>query len=173
MSEQNASAQQVELITNGGVIMVELFPGKAPKTVANFLQFVKHGYYSEKIIHRVVMGVLDQSGLVNHKFQRGKTRPPIRSEADNGLKNVAGTIAMSRGQCPHSAASEFFINVADNAVLDFRDKTPNGWGYAVFGKVAAGIDLVKRISAIPTTRRGNCRELPAQSVIIFRAIRIK
>jgi cyclophilin family peptidyl-prolyl cis-trans isomerase len=142
-----AANPQVELKTNMGSITIELYPDKAPKTVENFLQYVKDGHYKGTLFHRVIRGFMIQTGGFNADFVEKPTRAPIPNEASNGLKNDVGTIAMARRQDPNSATAQFFINVADNQPLNYSPANP---GYAVFGKVVKGMDVVNRIADVST-----------------------
>ena len=160
----------VLLETTSGDILIELFTDKAPKTVANFLQYVDEGFYTNTIFHRVIPGFMIQGGGLGARMDEKSTREPVTNEADNGLKNERGTIAMARTQAPHSATAQFFINVADNAFLDHTAPTPQGWGYAVFGRVVGGTDVVDRIAAVPTGRRGFHDDVPRQDVVIEKAV---
>ena len=135
------AAPQVKFATSAGDFVVEVYPDKAPKTVENFLAYAREGFYSGTIFHRVIDGFMIQGGGFTAGFQQKPTRAPIPNEADNGLKNLRGTIAMARTSDPGSATAQFFINVKDNPALDYRASTPQGWGYAVFGKVVEGMDL--------------------------------
>lgn len=159
---------RVRMETTQGDIILELYPDKAPKTVANFLAYVKEGFYDGTIFHRVISGFMIQGGGFTADMAQKPTRPPIVNEADNGLRNTIGTIAMARKGDPHSASAQFFINVNNNTPLDFRDRTPRAWGYAVFGRVLKGIDVVKRIESAPTTRVGYFRDVPREPIIISR-----
>ena len=152
----------VQINTSLGPIVVELNSEKAPKTVANFLEYVKSGHYSGTIFHRVIRRFMIQGGGFTKDMHEKPTRPPIQNEADNGLKNDYGTIAMARTPDPHSASAQFFINVNDNAFLNFQSKDEAGWGYAVFGKVTQGMDLVEKISKAPTWPG----DVPTQPVVI-------
>lgn len=156
----------VEMKTSMGNITLELYPGKAPKTVANFLRYVKDGYYDGTIFHRVIRGFMIQGGGFERPLAQKRTREPIENEAANGLKNEAGTIAMARTSNPHSATSQFFINVADNAFLNFRDPTPQGYGYAVFGRVVKGMDVAEKISLVATGSVGPFTDVPREPVLI-------
>ena len=157
----------VEMKTSVGTIRIELYPDKAPKSVANFLQYVKDGAYTGAQFHRVIPGFIIQGGAFDREFRQKPARPPIENEAGNKLKNEVGTIAMARTPNPHSATMQFFINVADNAALDFREPTPAGFGYAVLGKVNAGMDVVMRIARTPTGPGGPFdKDVPQQAVII-------
>ena len=133
-----------------GAIVIELYPEKAPLTVENFLQYVKAGFYEGTLFHRVIPGFMIQGGGFNRDFTQKPTRPPVRNEAGNGLRNETGTIAMARTREPHSATAQFFINVANNESLNFRFPTDEGYGYTVFGKVVKGMDVVNRIVTVPT-----------------------
>jgi len=168
-----ADQPRVTLETNKGKIVLELDQEKAPKTVANFLQYVDNGYYSNTIFHRVIASFMVQGGGFTPKYERKNARPPVINEADNGLKNNRGSIAMARTNDPHSATAQFFINVVDNNSLNHRNKTPRGWGYAVFGRVIQGMDVVDSIRAIPTVAAGPFpRDVPRDPVIIVRASRV-
>ena len=164
-SAQNA-APRVKLTTSMGDIVLELYPDKAPKTVENFLQYVKDGHYDGLVFHRVIPGFMVQGGGFSADMQQKATRAPIVLEATNGLKNDRGTIAMARTNVPDSATSQFFINVVDNAMLN---ATGPGNGYAVFGKVTAGMDVVDKIRAVPTGSRGMHRDVPTTPVTILKA----
>ncbi|HTH72986.1 MAG TPA: peptidylprolyl isomerase [Trinickia sp.] len=155
---------QVLLKTTDGDIKVELYPSQAPKTVANFLEYVKSGQYSGTIFHRVIKGFMIQGGGYTASYAEKPTRAPIPLESRNGLKNAMGTIAMARTSDPNSATAQFFINTVDNAGLDFPN--PDGNGYAVFGKVVSGMDVVKKIEATPTTTRGPMADVPQQPIVI-------
>jgi peptidyl-prolyl cis-trans isomerase A (cyclophilin A)/peptidyl-prolyl cis-trans isomerase B (cyclophilin B) len=174
-AETNIAAQpnpKVLLHTSMGDITLELFPDKAPKTVDNFLQYVKDGYYDGTIFHRVIPTFMIQGGGWTRDLQHKRGRAPIRNEANNGLSNVRGTIAMARTNDPHSAAAEFFINVVDNKRIDYVGDA-NGavsWGYAVFGKVIAGMDTVDKIRAVPTGPQGPLQtDVPVTPVVIEKA----
>jgi peptidyl-prolyl cis-trans isomerase B (cyclophilin B) len=164
---------QVRLHTNMGDILLELDRAKAPKTVENFLRYVDEGFYDGTIFHRVIAGFMIQGGGMARDLVPKPAHPPIVNESRNGLKNLAGTIAMARSPNPHSATSQFFISVTDNASLDYKPAWPQGWGYAVFGKVKAGMDVVKAISELPTVRRDGLSDLPANDVIVEIAERVK
>lgn len=152
----------VQINTNLGPIVVELNSEKAPKTVANFLGYVKSGHYSGTIFHRVIRRFMIQGGGMTKDLAEKPTREPIKNEADNGLKNEVGTIAMARTGDPHSATAQFFINVNDNAFLDHTSKDERGWGYAVFGRVTTGMELVEKISKSPTWPG----DVPTQPIVI-------
>ncbi len=162
-----AAPVKVQIDTNMGAIVLQLDPAKAPITVANFLKYVDDGFYTNTIFHRVIDGFMIQGGGFTRDFHKKDTRAPILNEADNGLKNTRGTIAMARTFEPHSATAQFFINVVDNPFLDHTDKTPRGWGYCVFGHVIAGMDVVDKIRQLPTTAAGPFnKDVPSPSVII-------
>ena len=159
----------IKLHTNHGVITLQLFADKAPETVANFIQYVKDGHYDNTIFHRVISNFMIQGGGFEPGMKQKSTRAPIKNEANNGLSNKAGTIAMARTMEPHSASAQFFINVKDNDFLDHTAPTVQGWGYAVFGEVVEGMDVVNKIKGVPTTMRGGHQDVPADDVIIERA----
>lgn len=159
----------VKLHTNYGVITLELFADKAPVTVENFKQYVRDGHYDGTIFHRVISNFMIQGGGFAPGMQQKDTRDPIKNEADNGVGNSVGTVAMARTPDPHSASAQFFINVADNDFLNFSAPTMHGWGYAVFGKVTDGMDVVEKIKGVRTTSRSGHQDVPAEDVIIERA----
>ena len=162
-----AGDPQVELKTSMGTIVIELYPEKAPATVGNFLGYVKDGHYAGTVFHRVIPGFMIQGGGFTRNFDQKPTRKPVKNEAGNGLKNTVGTIAMARTSDPHSATAQFFINVADNDSLNFRFPTPDGYGYAVFGKVVKGLDVVKRIEKVQTgPGPAGHRDVPVKPVVI-------
>ena len=160
------SFPQVELNTNKGRIVLELNAEKAPITVANFLEYVRDGFYDGVIFHRVIDGFMIQGGGMDENFKEKATRDAIENEADNGLSNDVGTIAMARTQAPHSASAQFFINVKNNAFLNHTGKTAQGWGYAVFGKVVEGMDVVDTIKGVRTGNRGYHADVPLENVVI-------
>jgi len=168
-----AGNPQVRMTTSLGVIEIELDAKKAPKTVANFLQYVDSGFYNGTIFHRVIPGFMIQGGGFTSKMDEKPTRAPIPNEADNGLKNMAGTIAMARTPDPHSASAQFFINTVDNPNLDHRSKTLPGWGYAVFGKVTKGMEVVKKIEQVPTGNVDMHQNVPLKPVVIRKITRIR
>ena len=163
------TAQHVVLETTRGDITIELDPTRAPQTVENFLAYVEDGFYDGTIFHRVIDGFMIQGGGFTADMERKPTRAPVMNEADNGLPNDAGTVAMARTSDPHSATSQFFINVADNAFLNFRAKSPRGWGYAVFGRVVDGMDVVNAIRTVDTGTRAGMKDVPVENVTIERA----
>ncbi|MBK6630698.1 MAG: peptidyl-prolyl cis-trans isomerase [Betaproteobacteria bacterium] len=154
----------VEMKTNQGLIVIELYVDKAPKTVENFLQYVKDGFYNGTIFHRVVDGFMVQGGGFEQGMKQKPTRAPIENEAKNGLKNTAGTLAMARTQDPHSASAQFFINLVDNRPLDYPSR--DGWGYAVFGKVTQGMDVVQKIAKVKTGNAGFHQNVPVEPVVV-------
>lgn len=164
---------QVDFDTSAGRFRLELREDKAPITVANFLTYVRNGYYNGTIFHRVIGNFMIQGGGFTPEFDKKKTRDPIRNEADNGLKNLKGTIAMARTGRPHSATSQFFINVQDNASLDHRAPRGQDWGYAVFGKVISGMDVIERIKQAQTARRGSYSDVPVETILIKSATLVK
>lgn len=164
-----AVSPRVKLETSMGDIVLELAPHRAPKTVENFLQYVKDGFYDGTIFHRVIKGFMIQGGGLTKTMEYKPTREPIPNEADNGLKNRRGSIAMARTGDPHSATAQFFINTVDNHPLDFREKTVQGWGYCVFGRVVQGMDVVDAIEAVETGRRAGFQDVPRKAVIIQKA----
>jgi peptidyl-prolyl cis-trans isomerase B (cyclophilin B) len=159
----------IVLQTNFGDITIALNHDKAPKTAANFEQYVRDGFYDGTLFHRVIDGFMVQGGGFDENFNQKQTRAPIENEADNGLLNTTGTLAMARTQDPHSATAQFFINVADNDFLNHRGKNLQGWGYCVFAEVVEGMDVVNRIKGVPTGRRGMHADVPAEDVLIQRA----
>jgi cyclophilin family peptidyl-prolyl cis-trans isomerase len=167
-----ADNPRVRMTTSLGVIDLELDARHAPKTVSNFLQYVDSGFYNGTIFHRVIPGFMIQGGGMLPGMKEKPTRAPIQNEADNGLKNMAGTLAMARTSDPHSASAQFFINTVDNAFLDHRAKTLQGWGYTVFGKVTKGMDVLKKIEAVATGNAGMHQNVPKQDVIIRQMVRI-
>ncbi|MEH6471973.1 MAG: peptidylprolyl isomerase [Halopseudomonas sp.] len=159
----------ITLHTNFGDIKIELDTEKAPKTCANFKDYVRNGFYDGTIFHRVIDGFMVQGGGFEPGMQQKDTDTPIENEADNGLSNETGTLAMARTMDPNSASSQFFININDNTFLDHRSKTSEGWGYAVFGKVVEGMDVVNQIKASKTTSRAGHQDVPVDDVIITSA----
>jgi peptidyl-prolyl cis-trans isomerase A (cyclophilin A) len=159
-----AANPQVEIKTTLGNIVIEVDADKAPKSAANFLQYVKDGYYDGTIFHRVIAGFMIQGGGIDQDMRQKPARPAIENEARNGLKNLPGTVAMARTSAPHSATSQFFINLVANGSLDY----PGGdnWGYAVFGKVVKGMDVVEKIGKVPTGKKGLYRDVPLTAVVI-------
>jgi peptidyl-prolyl cis-trans isomerase B (cyclophilin B) len=165
------SNPQVELhITGLGVITLELDQDKAPKSTANFLAYVNQGHYNNTIFHRVIPGFMIQGGGMAPGMSQKPTAQPIENEANNGLKNNKYTVAMARTGDPHSATAQFFINVADNGFLNHTAPSAQGWGYAVFGKVVAGTDVVDKIKAVKTRRAGYHDDVPVDDVVIEKAV---
>jgi len=157
----------VNVETNLGTFTIELDSSRAPKTVANFLEYVDAGHYDGTIFHRVIDGFMVQGGGYDAAYAKRPTREPVENEADNGLKNEVGTVAMARTGDPHSATAQFFVNVSDNAFLDHSAKTGQGWGYCVFGRVSQGMDVVTKIKAVPTGPQGPfAKDAPRQQVVI-------
>jgi len=158
--------------TNHGVIIMELYPQKAPKMVRNFLRYVREGFYDGTIFHFIVKRLIVQGGAFSIDMQRKPAGDPIRSEADNGLKNLRGTVTAAHMSGPHSATSEFFINVRDNPFLDHKEKTSEGWGYCVFGKVVQGMNVVDAIISLPTEFLGKTglSHVPTPRAVIKKAV---
>jgi len=165
-STQLGEKVMVEMVTSKGVIKLELDAEKAPITVANFLEYVKSGHFEGTIFHRVIPGFVIQGGGLRSGMREKPTNAPIENEADNGLKNLTGTICMARTNDPHSATSQFFINLKDNSFLDHTGKNAQGWGYAVFGKVTEGMDVVEAIAAVRTGNAGYHQDVPVEDIVI-------
>ncbi|MEC7277725.1 MAG: peptidylprolyl isomerase [Bdellovibrionota bacterium] len=159
-------AQVVVMETSMGTVEITLNKKKAPKTVENFLEYVKSGFYNGTIFHRVMDNFMIQGGGYTTDLKKKETRSPIKNEANNGLANSVGTIAMARTGDPHSATAQFFINVNDNTFLNHTSQTPRGWGYAVFGKVTKGMTVINRIKKVTTAPNGPHQNLPTENVII-------
>jgi peptidyl-prolyl cis-trans isomerase A (cyclophilin A) len=168
---QAVAGPKVDLKTSMGDIVLELYPDKAPKTVANFLQYVKEGHYKGTVFHRVIDGFMIQGGGMDKQLQEKPTHAPIENEAKNGLKNATYTLAMARTGAPHSATAQFFINVNDNEALDYPSR--DGWGYCVFGKVISGMDVVDKIKVVPTGNKGMYQNVPVKPVVIESATLVK
>ncbi|MEM7207092.1 MAG: peptidylprolyl isomerase [Pseudomonadota bacterium] len=169
----HAESPRVQLETSMGTLTIELDQEKAPLSVANFLEYVDSGFYDGTVFHRVIDGFMIQGGGFDTNLQRKQTRDPIQNEAANGLKNYRYTIAMARTQAPHSATSQFFINTEDNDFLNHRAPSGNGWGYAVFGKLVGGEDIVDEISTVETGQRGILPgDVPLQNITIIKASRL-
>jgi peptidyl-prolyl cis-trans isomerase B (cyclophilin B) len=156
----------ITLHTNHGDIVIELDFDKAPNTSANFKQYAEEGFYTNTIFHRVINDFMIQGGGMTEDMEQKKTRAQIQNEADNGLKNTMGTLAMARTSDPHSASGQFFINVKDNSFLDHTSKTSQGWGYCVFGKVVDGMDVVNKIKVVKTGSKGHHQDVPKEAIII-------
>lgn len=168
----DSPAPSVVLETSEGEITIELNAEKAPKTVANFLSYVDSGHYDGTIFHRAISNFMIQGGGMDAKMIERDTGAPIENEADNGLKNEIGTIAMARTSEPHSATAQFFINAVDsNDFLDHRSKSGNGWGYCVFGRVTEGMEVVDKIRKVATGRRGMHQDVPLEPILIHKARR--
>jgi len=165
-AQAGAAAPRVKLATSAGDIVVELYPDKAPRTVENFLQYVKDKHYDGTVFHRVIDGFMIQGGGMTANLQQKPTRAPIPIESANGLKNERGTLAMARTANPNSATAQFFINVANNAFLNHTAPTPQGWGYTVFGKVVEGMDVVDKIRVVPTGNLGMYQNVPLSPITI-------
>ncbi|QEY58776.1 peptidyl-prolyl cis-trans isomerase [Pseudomonas sp. C27(2019)] len=159
----------IKLHTNHGVITLNLFADKAPETVANFIQYVKDGHYDNTIFHRVISNFMIQGGGFDADMKQKETRATIKNEANNGVSNKTGTIAMARTMEPHSASAQFFINVQDNDFLDHTAPTTQGWGYTVFGEVVEGMDVVEAIKGVATTSKNGHQDVPREDVIIEKA----
>lgn len=159
----------IKLQTNFGDIVLKLFEDKAPETTANFKEYVKSGHYDGTVFHRVISNFMIQGGGFEPGMQQKSTRAPIKNEANNGVANKVGTIAMARTMEPHSASAQFFINVADNSFLNHSAPTVQGWGYAVFGEVVEGMDVVNAIKGVATTSRMGHQDVPVEDVIIEKA----
>jgi peptidyl-prolyl cis-trans isomerase B (cyclophilin B) len=164
-----AGKPRVALDTSMGRIVLELEADKAPKTVANFLTYVKSGHYDGTVFHRVIPNFMVQGGGMSADMKEKTTQAPVQNEADNGLKNDRGTVAMARTSDPHSATAQFFVNTVDNAFLNHKGKNPQGWGYAVFGRVVEGMDVVDKIAAVKTGNRGPHQNVPVEPVTITKA----
>ena len=162
----------VELTTSAGVIRLELDDTKAPVTVANFLEYVNSGHYNGTIFHRVIKGFMVQGGGFEPGLKQKATKGEIQNEANNGLKNDRYTIAMARTSAPHSASAQFFINGTNNDFLNFKSETSNGWGYAVFGKVVAGTEVVDEIEKAKTGRQGFHDDVPKEDIVIIKAVEV-
>jgi len=168
-----ADNPKVRMQTTQGPITLELYPDRAPATVANFLTYVDADFYSGTIFHRVIRGFMIQGGGFDQDLERKTTRTSVENEADNGLKNKRGTIAMARTGAPHSATAQFFINHKDNAFLDHKSKDRRGWGYAVFGKVTAGMEVVDAIAGAPTESKGPFpKDVPRNTILIEKITRV-
>lgn len=160
----------ITLQTNFGDIIIDLDFENAPKTAENFETYAKNGFYDGTIFHRVINGFMIQGGGFDVNMKQKQTQTPIQNEANHQLLNKRGTLAMARTNDPHSASSQFFINLVDNDFLNFKSETPNGWGYCVFGKVTQGMDIVDKIKSVPTTNRAQHQNVPVDPVIIEKVI---
>ncbi len=168
-NKMSDTASKVKLTTSLGAIVIELNNAKAPISAANFLTYVKEGFYNGTIFHRVIPGFMAQGGGFDTSFTQKNTHAEIQNEADNGLKNKRGSIAMARTNAPHSASSQFFINYKDNSFLDHTGKNASGWGYAVFGEVVEGMDVVDAMAKVPTGNRGYHGDVPKTDIVIEKA----
>lgn len=171
-ADQAAVNPRVVVETSKGRIVIELFPQKAPATVQNFLAYVDAGFYTGTVFHRVIPNFMIQGGGLTADMQKKPTEKPVANEADNGLKNTRGSVAMARTSEPHSATNQFFINTADNEFLNHRGKTPQGWGYAVFGRIAEGMSVVDAISGVKTGSSGMFQDVPVEPVVIEKVQRV-
>ena len=161
---------KVSLETSAGTIVIQLDEESAPKTCANFLEYVRAGFYDGTLFHRVISGFMIQGGGFEPGMVKKEVNPPVANEANNGLKNREGSIAMARTSDPHSATSQFFINASDNAFLDHRNQTADGWGYAVFGRIVDGHSVAKAIGEVPTGSSSGHQDVPVEDVVIERAV---
>jgi peptidyl-prolyl cis-trans isomerase B (cyclophilin B) len=164
---------QIKIETSKGTLVLELYPDKAPATVENFLSYVDDGFYNGTIFHRVIPGFMIQGGGFTEDMAQKPTKAPVENEANNGLKNNVGTIAMARTPDPNSATAQFFVNVSNNDFLNFKSETPQGWGYCVFGKVVEGMDVVNDIVAVPTSSAGMHQDVPVEAVIMTSVTRVE
>ena len=164
--------QQVELETSHGVVRIELDTARAPESARNFLAYLDAGHYDGTVFHRVIKGFMIQGGGFEVGMKQKPTRAPLANEANNGVKNDKHTLAMARTSAPHSATAQFFINTSDNAFLNFKSETAQGWGYAVFAKVVGGTEVVDSIEEVRTTRRGGHDDVPVDDVVILSAKRV-
>ena len=164
--------QQVELETNLGTVKIELDSARAPESVRNFLAYLDAGHYDGTVFHRVIKGFMIQGGGFDVGMKQKPTRAALVNEANNGAKNDKYTLAMARTSAPHSATAQFFINTTDNAFLNFKSESPQGWGYAVFAKVIGGADVVDSIEKVGTTRRGGHDDVPLEDVVILSTKRV-
>jgi len=164
-----STTPRVKLHTNMGDMIIELDAEKAPKTVENFLSYVNEGFFDGTIFHRVIDNFMVQGGGFDADMKQKQARAPIENEADNGLKNDRYTVAMARTSDPHSATAQFFINAADNDFLNFTAPTANGWGYAVFGKIVEGTDVVDKIKSVKTGNKGFHQDVPVENVVLEKA----
>lgn len=165
-----SSNPTVTVTTNLGDIVIELNSEKAPVTTENFLTYVADGFFDNLVFHRVIPGFMIQGGGMSEDMSQKKGRDTIKNEANNGLKNARGSIAMARTSDPHSASSQFFINLADNAFLDFKSETPQGWGYAVFGQVTQGMEVVDAIAKQKTGTRAGHQDVPVEAIVIEKVV---
>jgi peptidyl-prolyl cis-trans isomerase A (cyclophilin A)/peptidyl-prolyl cis-trans isomerase B (cyclophilin B) len=167
-----AANPTIEMKTTAGTVTIELYADKAPKTVDNFVKYVKDGFYNGTVFHRVINNFMIQGGGFDKSLQQKPTRAPVQNEANNGLKNDLGTIAMARTSNPHSATAQFFINVKNNDFLNFREPTTQGYGYAVFGKVVSGMDVVMNVAGTPTGAGGPFPSDVPQTMVVIESIKL-
>jgi len=172
-NKMSETQPRVKFTTTAGEFTIELYPAKAPITVENFLTYVNEGFYTGTVFHRIIPGFMAQGGGFDTDFKQKKTHDTIKIEADNGLKNDLGTVAMARTGIPDSASSQFFINYKDNDFLNHTSPTPNGWGYTVFGKVVEGMDVIEEMASAPTGNRGGHQDVPKTDIVIEKAEVIK
>ena len=165
-------SKTVELRTSAGTIRLELDDAKAPQSVANFLGYVNRGHYDGTVFHRVIKGFMVQGGGMEPGLKQKASEAPIQNEANNGLKNDHYTVAMARTNAPHSATAQFFINTTNNEFLNFKSESPQGWGYAVFGRVVAGTEVVDAIEKVKTGKRGFHDDVPLEDVVILQAVEV-
>ena len=165
-------SKTVDITTSAGTFRIELDDAKAPVSTQNFLEYVRAGHYDGTIFHRVIKGFMLQGGGFDDKMNQKPTSATIQNEANNGLKNQRYTLAMARTSAPHSASSQFFINTVDNGFLNFKSESPQGWGYAVFGKVVSGTDVVDKIEGVATVRKGMHDDVPLDDVTIIKATEV-
>jgi peptidyl-prolyl cis-trans isomerase B (cyclophilin B) len=165
-------SKTVDMVTSAGTIRIELDDAKAPVSTQNFLEYVRAGHYDGTVFHRVIKGFMVQGGGFEPGMRQRPTREPITNEANNGLKNAKYTLAMARTLAPHSASAQFFINTVDNGFLNFKSESPQGWGYAVFGKVVSGTDVVDKIEGVTTGRKGMHDDVPLEDVTIIKATEV-
>lgn len=172
-AETTSNNPMVLMETTMGTVMIELYPEKAPESVKNFLRYVNEGFYDGTIFHRVIPNFMVQGGGFDADMQKKMTHAPITNEADNGLNNEIGTLAMARTNDPQSATAQFFINVAQNSFLDFREKTPRAWGYAVFGRVTQGMRVVNEIRGVKTGFKNGMGDVPVTNIQIIKMRQVK
>ncbi len=168
-TENKMTQHKIKLTTSLGNIVLQLDGEKAPKTTENFLTYVKEGFYNGTIFHRIIKDFMAQGGGFDTHFTQKETHAPVENEADNGLKNTRGSIAMARTNAPHSATGQFFINYKDNSFLNHTGKNASGWGYAVFGEVIEGMDVVDKMATVPTGNRGSHQDVPKTDIVIEKA----
>jgi peptidyl-prolyl cis-trans isomerase B (cyclophilin B) len=169
LANETGNKNMIRMTTSLGDIDIELYPDDAPETVRNFISYVEGGHFDGLVFHRVIPGFMIQGGGFTPDMKQRETQPPIKNEADNGLKNLTGTLSMARTSVPDSATSQFFINLVDNGFLDYTAKTQQGWGYAVFAKVVEGMDVVRQIGGVATGNVGGHGDVPLEPVYIEKA----